>query len=166
MPVSSIFMPLHQNVMKFLRELCLVLTEICRSFIAIVTMKVRVCFPQLVTEIQFRSPYLFSIMQFLAIPLYQMWQFHYTKCGNSVIPNVDCSATIRGTLHEGGLEPSREILEAGTMTGCRQIHLDDDLHMLREAFLSDEERKERGHPDCPECPLIFHHNGHHPKRTK
>ena len=88
MPVSSIFMPLHKNVMKFLRELCLVLTEICRSFIAIVTMKVRVCFPQLVTEIQFRSPYLFSIMQFLAIPLYQMWQFHYTKCGNSVIPNV------------------------------------------------------------------------------
>lgn len=81
MPVSSIFMPLHQNVMKFLRELCLVLTEICRSFIAIVTMKVRVCFPQLVTEIQFRSPYLFSIMQFLAIPLYQMWQFCYTKCG-------------------------------------------------------------------------------------
>ena len=81
-------MPLHQNVMKFLRELCLVLTEICRSFIAIVTMKVRVCFPQLVTEIQFRSPYLFSIMQFLAIPLYQMWQFHYTKCGNFIIPNV------------------------------------------------------------------------------
>lgn len=51
MPVSSIFMPLHQNVMKFLRALCLILTEICQSFIAIVTMKVCVCFPQLVTEI-------------------------------------------------------------------------------------------------------------------
>ena len=128
--------------MKFLRELCLVLTEICRSFIAIVTMKVRVCFPQLVTEIQFRSPYLFSIMQFLAIPLYQMWQFHYTKCGNSVIPNVDCSATIRGTLHEGGLEPSREILEVRIMKVMQRPHLNDNLHQLREAFLSDEERKE------------------------
>lgn len=136
MPVSSIFMPLHQNVMKFLRELCLVLTEICRSFIAIVTMKIRVCFPQLVTEIQFRSPYLFSIMQFLAIPLYQMWQFHYTKCGNSVIPNVDCSATIRGTLHEGGLEPSREILGVRIMKVMQRSHLNANLHQLQEAFLS------------------------------
>ena len=51
MPVSSIFMPLPKNLMKFLRELCLVLTEICQSFIAIVTMKACVCFPQLVTEI-------------------------------------------------------------------------------------------------------------------
>mgnify|MGYP004675980859 CR=1 FL=1 len=85
MPVSSIFVPLHKNVMKFLRELCLVLTEICRSFIAIVTMKVCVCFPQLVTEILFSSPYLFSIMQLLAILLYQMWivrrlfEEHYMK---------------------------------------------------------------------------------------
>ena len=96
-------------------------------------------------------------------PLYNLWQFHYTKCGNSVILNVDCSATIRGTLHEGGLEPSREILEVRIMKVMQRSHLNDNLHQLREAFLSDEERKERGHPDCSECPLIFHHNGYHPR---
>lgn len=74
-------------------------------------------------------------------PLYNLWQFHYTKYGNSVIPNVDRSVFFRGTLHEGELEPSREIVEAGTMTGSRQIHLNANLHQFREAFLSDKERK-------------------------
>ena len=81
-------------------------------------------------------------MQLLAIPLYQMWQFRYTKCGNFVIPNVDCSATIRGTLHEGGLEPSREILEVRIMKVMQRSHLNANLHQLQKAFLSDEERKE------------------------
>ena len=89
---------------------------------------------------------------------------HYTICGNSVIPNVVFSTTIRGTLHEGGLEPSRGILEVRIMKVMQHSHLNDDFHQLREAFLSDEERKERGHPDCPECPLIFHHNGYHPRK--
>ena len=71
-----------------------------------------------------------------------MWQFRYTKCGLFVIPNVDCSATIRGTLHEGGLEPSREILEVRLMKVMQRPHLNDNLHQPREAFLSDEERKE------------------------
>lgn len=99
----------------------------------------------------------------IQFPLYSLWQFHYTKCGNSIIPNVDCPTTIRGTLHEGGLEPSREILEARIMKVMQRSHLNANFHQLREAFLSDEERKERGHPDCPECPLIFHHNGYHPR---
>lgn len=73
---------------------------------------------------------------------YNLWQFHYTKCGNSVIPNVDCSATIRGTLHEGGLEPSREILEVRIMKVMQRSHLNANLHQLQKAFLSDEERKE------------------------
>ena len=77
---------------------------------------------------------------------------------------MDCSATIRGTLHEGGLEPSREILEVRLMKVMQRPHLNDNLHQLREAFLSDGGRKERGHPDCPECPLIFHHNGYHPRK--
>ena len=34
-----------KNVMKFLRELCLVLTEIWRFFIIIVTMRDYVCYP-------------------------------------------------------------------------------------------------------------------------
>ena len=34
-----------KNVMKFLRELCLALTEIWRFFIIIVTMRVYVCYP-------------------------------------------------------------------------------------------------------------------------
>ena len=38
------------NVMKFLRELCLVLTEIWRFFIIIVTMRVYVCYPLSVTR--------------------------------------------------------------------------------------------------------------------
>ena len=74
--------------------------------------------------------------------LYNLWHFYYTKCGNSVIPNVDYSATIRGTLHEGGLEPSREILEVRIMKVMQRSHLNDDLHQLQEAFLSDEKRKE------------------------
>ena len=37
-------------VMKFLRELYLVLTEICRFFIIIVTMRVYVCYPLSVTR--------------------------------------------------------------------------------------------------------------------
>ena len=74
--------------------------------------------------------------------LYNLWQFHYTKCGNSVIPNVDCPAIVRGTLHEGGLEPSREILGIGIITDSQRTLLDDNFHQLREAFLSDEERKE------------------------
>lgn len=78
----------------------------------------------------------------IQFPLYNLWQFHYTRCGNSVIPNVDCSATIRGTLHEGGLEPSREILEVRTMKVMQRSHLNDNFHQLREAFLSDEGRKE------------------------
>lgn len=77
---------------------------------------------------------------------------------------MDCSAIVRGTLHEGGLGPSREILEVRIMKVMQHSHLNDDFHQLREAFLSDEERKERGHPDCPECPLIFHHNGYHPRK--
>ena len=36
--------------MKFLRELCLDLTEIWRFFIIIVTMRVYVCYPQSVTR--------------------------------------------------------------------------------------------------------------------
>ena len=39
-----------KNVMKFLRELCLVLTEIWRFFIIIVTMRVYVCYPLSVTR--------------------------------------------------------------------------------------------------------------------
>ena len=74
--------------------------------------------------------------------LYNLWQFHYTKCGNSIIPNVDFSTTIRGTLHEGGVEPSREILEVRIMKVMQRSHLNANLHQLREAFLSDEERKE------------------------
>lgn len=38
-----------KNVMKFLRELCLVLTEIWRILIAIATMRRYVCSPQPVT---------------------------------------------------------------------------------------------------------------------
>ena len=34
-----------KNVMKFLRELCLALTEIWRFFVIIVTMRVYVCYP-------------------------------------------------------------------------------------------------------------------------
>ena len=34
-----------KNVMKFLRELCLALTEIWRLFIIIVTMRGYVCYP-------------------------------------------------------------------------------------------------------------------------
>lgn len=74
------------------------------------------------------------------------------------------STTIRGTLHEGGLEPSRGILEVRIMKVMQRSNLNANFHQLREAFLSDEERKERGHPDCPECPLIFHHNGYHPRK--
>ena len=55
---------------------------------------------------------------------------------------MDCSAIVRGTLHEGGLEPSREILEVRIMKVMQHSHLNDDFHQLREAFLSDEERKE------------------------
>lgn len=76
-------------------------------------------------------------------PLYNLWQFHYTKCGNSVIPNVDCSATIRGTLHEGGLEPAREIAGIGIITGSQRTLLDDNFHLPRETFLSNGGRKER-----------------------
>lgn len=96
--------------------------------------------------------------------LYNLWQFHHTKCGNSVIPNVDFSTTIRGTLHEDGLVPARQTVGVGTMTGSQRTLLEDNFHQLREAFLSDGGRKERGHPDCPECPLIFHHNGYHPRK--
>lgn len=39
-----------KNVMKFLRELCLALTEIWRIFIIIVTMRVYVCYPLSVTR--------------------------------------------------------------------------------------------------------------------
>ena len=39
-----------KNVMKFLRELCLALTEIWRFFIIIVTMRVYVCYPLSVTR--------------------------------------------------------------------------------------------------------------------
>lgn len=100
----------------------------------------------------------------IQFPLYQMRRFCYTKCGNSIIPNMDCSAIVRGTLHEGGLEPSREILGVRIMKDMQRSHLNANLHQLREAFLSDGGRKERGHPDCPECPLIFHHNGYHPRK--
>ena len=55
---------------------------------------------------------------------------------------MDCSAIVRGTLHEGGLEPSREILEVRIMKVMQRPHLNDNLHQPREAFLSDEERKE------------------------
>ncbi len=34
-----------KNVMKFLRELCLALTEIWRFFIIIVAMRVCICYP-------------------------------------------------------------------------------------------------------------------------
>ena len=39
-----------KNVMKFLRELCLVLTEIWRFFIIIVTMRAYVCYPLSMTR--------------------------------------------------------------------------------------------------------------------
>ena len=65
-----------------------------------------------------------------------MWHFYYTKCGDSVIPNVDCSAIIRGTLHEGGLETSRKILEVRIMKDMQRSHLNDNFHQFRKAFLS------------------------------
>lgn len=77
----------------------------------------------------------------IQFPLYNLWQFCYTKCGNFIIPNVDCSAIVRRTPHEGGLEPSREILEVRIMKVMQRSHLNDNFHQLRKAFLSDKERK-------------------------
>ncbi len=45
-----------KNVMKFLRELCLAMTEIWRFFIIIVTMRVYVCYPLYVTRINSADP--------------------------------------------------------------------------------------------------------------
>ena len=71
-----------------------------------------------------------------------VFSFHYTICGNFIIPNVDCSAIVRGTLHEGGLETSREILEVRIMKVMQRPHLNANFHQFREAFLSDEKKKE------------------------
>ena len=56
---------------------------------------------------------------------------------------MDNSTIARGTLHEGGLEPAREILGIGIMTGSQRTLLDDNFHLPRETFLSDGGGKER-----------------------